>query len=142
MKKSKLILLASFVFVFNLIWEFLHSELYLDLTGIPPITHLILASFTDLFLVFFIFLINSFLRKKITWIESPKKFDYLVLIIFGILISVIIEIYSLSMGRWAYKETMPMIFGIGLSPLVQLFATFIIGLFAFNFLNRIKFKKK
>lgn len=128
MKKAKLILLGLFVAILNLVWEFSHYKLYIDLTGMPSNIHLILASFVDLFLIFFIFLINSILRKSIDWIENPKKSDYAVIVILGILIATIIEIYSLSNGRWAYTNLMPTIFGIGISPLIQLFTTEIISL--------------
>ena len=128
MRKSKLIILAIFILGFNIIWEFSHYRLYIDLTGIPPTTHLIMASFADLILLSFIFSINSILRKGVNWIENPKKFDYFVIIILGILIAASIEIYSVSNGRWAYTESMPTVFGIGISPLIQLFTTGIISL--------------
>ena len=109
MKKSKLVILAGFVLMLNLIWEFSHYGLYIDLTGIPSTTHLIIASITDLFLVSFIFFINSFFKKDIKWIEKPKKRDYTVIIISGMLIAIAIEVYSLSNNRWAYTEIMPTI---------------------------------
>lgn len=37
----------------------------------------------------------------------------------GILLTIGYEIYALSAGRWAYDERMPVIFGIGLTPLLQ-----------------------
>ena len=135
MKKSKLIILAIIIFGLNIVWEFLHYRLYIDLTGIPPTTHLIIASFADLFLVFLIFFIISIFNKSISWIENPHKLDYNIIILFGILIATIIEIYSLSNGRWAYTDLMPTIFGIGLSPLVQLFTTSIIGLWLFKLIK-------
>ena len=73
MKKSKLVLLGIFVLALNLIWEFSHYRLYIDLTGIPSTAHLIIASFTDLLLITFIFAVISIFRKKINWIENPKK---------------------------------------------------------------------
>ena len=128
MKKSKLFLLAFIVLIINLIWEFSHYRLYLDLTGIPSNLHLIIAGFVDLFLVFFIILIISVFRKSIDWIEKPRKLDYIIIVIGSMLIAVGIEFYSISNGRWSYTELMPTIFGIGLSPLIQLFTTAIISL--------------
>src|SRR3989338_4461458 len=81
------------------IWVFSHYKLYIDLTGIPSTIHLIMASFTDLLLIFFIFLIISLFRRNIKWIENPKKSDYLVIVILGALISSAIEVYSVSNGR-------------------------------------------
>ena len=92
MKKSKLIFLGIFVLIFNLIWEFSHYGLYVDLTGIPSTFHLVIASFTDLILISFIFLIISVFRKSINWIEKPKKSDYFIIVLFGIIIATIIEI--------------------------------------------------
>lgn len=132
MKKSKLLILMIIILILNLIWEFSHYRLYIDSTGISTTIHLIIASFTDLFLIAFIFLINSFFNKNLAWIENPKKFDYLIIVILGMLIAVIIEIYSLTYNRWSYTELMPTIFGIGASPLIQLFTTAIISLLLFK----------
>ncbi len=139
MKKSKFIVLILLIFSFNLIWEFLHYGLYIDLTGIPSNIHLIIASFTDLILVLFIFLIISTFRKGITWIENTKKSDYIIIILLGMLIAILIEIYSITHNRWFYTEYMPTIFGIGISPLIQLFTTAIISLWLYQQLNFRKF---
>ena len=128
MKKLRLLILALVILILNLLWEFSHYRLYVDLTGIPSTIHLIIASFADLFLVFIIFLIISIFRKSIKWAENPKKSDYLAIIVLGVFIASVIEVYSLSNGRWVYTKLMPTIFGIGLSPLVQLFTTSIMGL--------------
>ena len=132
MRKSKLSLLGFIILILNLIWEFSHYGLYIDLTGIPSTLHLIIASFTDLFLVLIIFLIISILRKNINWMEKTQKQDYMIIIVLSILIATVIEIYSLSNGRWSYTKLMPTIFGIGLSPLIQLFTTAITGIVLFN----------
>ena len=132
---KKLSILVLLIFSLNLIWEFSHYKLYVDLTGIPSNLHLIIASLTDLFLILIIFLINSIFRKSVSWIENTKKSDYAVIVILGVLIAIIIEIYSLSRGRWLYTESMPMIFGIGISPLIQLFTTSIISIKLFELFN-------
>ncbi len=131
-----ILVLAFIVLILNLIWEFSHYKLYIDLTGIPSTLHLIIASFADLFLIAFIFLSISLFRKTINWIEKPKKLDYFIIILFGLLIVIAIEIYSLSKGRWAYTELMPTILGIGLSPLIQLFTTAILSLIIFRTINK------
>ena len=72
MKKTKLAILMTIVLVLNLIWEFSHFHLYVDLTGIPSTFHLVLASFVDVILVGLIFGFNSLLEKGFNWIERPK----------------------------------------------------------------------
>jgi len=136
MKRIILFRLASFVLIFNLIWEFSHYRLYVDLTGIPSTVHLIIASFTDLLLISFIFTIISIFRRSMKWIENPKKGDYIIIVSLGMLIAIGIEIYSLSNGRWSYTEFMPTIFGIGLSPLIQLVTTSIISVVLINFFKK------
>ncbi len=129
MKKTKLIILAGIVLVLNLIWEFSHYRLYIDLTGIPSTTHLILASFTDLLIIGGIFAVNSSLNKNWKWIEKPDKSDYAFVVVFCLLVAIIIEKHALAVGKWIYTDSMPLIFGIGLSPLVQLLTTSMISLF-------------
>lgn len=136
MKLLKMIILAILIVVINLIWEFSHYRLYIDLTDIPSAFHIIIASFTDLFLMFLIFLIISIFRKNIIWIDSPKKTDYFFIIFLGMLFAIVIEAYSLSKGRWSYKSLMPTIFGIGISPLIQLFTTFIVSLLIIRIINK------
>ncbi len=128
MRKLKLVYLIIFILSLNLIWEFSHYRLFIDLTSIPSTLHLFIASLTDLILISSIFLIISVFRKSLNWTENPKKSDYFIIILLGMIIAIIIEIYSLSKGRWAYTELMPTVFGIGISPLIQLFTTAIISL--------------
>jgi hypothetical protein len=128
MKKIKIFYLLLIILVLNLIWEFSHYQLYNDLTNIPGNIHLIIASFADVALVSSIFILVSLFNKNIKWIEKTKTKDYILIVIFGILIAAILEIINLNLGRWAYKAAMPTIFNIGLSPLTQLFTTGIISL--------------
>jgi len=37
----------------------------------------------------------------------------------GLSVTIIIERWAISIGRWQYREAMPTIAGIGLSPLLQ-----------------------
>ncbi|MCX6711531.1 MAG: hypothetical protein NT139_00640, partial [Candidatus Woesearchaeota archaeon] len=96
--------------------------------GIPKNIHLILASFTDMIIIAFIFLIVSLKNKNIRWIEKPNTIDYVIIIILSLIISAFIELVALSTGRWDYTKLMPTVFGIGLSPLIQLAVTSIISL--------------
>jgi len=76
-----------------------------------------------------IFLFISLKNKTISWINKPKKSDYIIIIITGFIIAIFIETINLNLGRWAYKEIMPTIFGIGLSPLIQLPLTAVVSLY-------------
>ncbi|MFH0936114.1 MAG: hypothetical protein V1815_00355 [Candidatus Woesearchaeota archaeon] len=127
-KYYKFLKLIIIVLILNLIWEFSHYSLYVDMSGLSKNYHLIQASFIDLIIIAFIFLIISIKNKNTKWIEKPSLMDYSMIIILGLIIAIIIELRALSIGRWIYIELMPTIFGIGLSPLIQLAITFIISL--------------
>ena len=125
----KKMLIIGFIALFlNVIWEFSHYFLYIDLSGIPKYTHLIIASFTDMLIILGIFTIISLKNKNTNWIKNPGKFDYLMVILLGLIVAIFIEVKNLNLGRWEYTATMPTLFGIGISPLIQLAFTGIISL--------------
>ena len=137
MKKRKIVFLVFLVFILNTLWEFLHSNLYINLSGIfitnilniklPYSFILILASITDTFLILSIFGIISLINFNLKWILSPKIKDYSLIAILGISIAIIIE--KINLGKnWIYTESMPTLLGIGISPLVQLSLTSIISI--------------
>ncbi len=42
------------------------------------------------------------------------------------------EMYSLKTGKWEYAKEMPIVFGVGLTPLVQLFLTGVLTLYFYG----------
>ena len=141
MKKGKLsiyhIIFIVFIFSYliNLFWEVAHSLLY-NWSQFPLsndvyfyIPKILKATLGDAFIISFIFLINSFFRKKTEWVYSIRKNDYLAFILLGLIFAVIIEIRALMLNLWSYNSYMPTILGIGLTPLIQLSITGIITLF-------------
>lgn len=133
--KKRFFGLGLIALILNILWEFLHHSLYIDLSGIPKYPHLIIASFTDMFIILGIFAIVSLKNKNLNWIKNPSKFDYLTVIFLGLIIAIFIEIINLNLGRWEYTLVMPTLFGIGISPLIQLSLTGIISLI---FMKQIK----
>jgi hypothetical protein len=132
MRCKKIFLVLLPVLILNLIWEFCHYNLYLDLTGIPSTIHLILASFVDVFLVALIFLIISLRHKDCSWTDNPQEKDYSLIIISGLILAFVWELFNLKIGRWEYTSMMPLFFNVGLSPLLQLAITGTIGLIIYN----------
>ncbi len=132
MRYSKLFGLAAIILALNIVWEFSHHSLYIDLSGIPSTQHLFMASGTDLIIIAVVFAANSLSRKSLKWIERPKARDNTIITILCLAIAIVIESRALSIGRWAYTDAMPTIFGIGLSPLLQLAVTSLIALFVYK----------
>ncbi len=130
-------LVATFIlsYLLNLLWEVAHSALYnwdklpLKNDVYSYIPRILGAALGDAFIISLIFLLNCLLRKGCKWITYPEKRDYIILIICGLLSSVIIELNALFSESWSYSQYMPLIFGIGLTPLIQLAITGAIVMF-------------
>jgi hypothetical protein len=135
MRLKRLFPVILIAFILNLIWEFCHYRLYFDMTGIPQVPHIILASFVDVILISLIFIVVSFKNKKPNWIICPKEKDYFFVILSGLVIAFFWELINLQLGRWTYKFTMPLFFGVGLSPLLQLAITSVLSLCVYNCLT-------
>lgn len=133
--KKRIFLFGSIAFVLNMIWEFSHHFLYIDFSEISKYSHLVIASFADMSFILGIFAIVSLKNRNLDWIKSPRKLDYLLIVFFGITIAFFIEAINLNLGRWAYTSTMPTIFGIGISPLIQLALTGILSLMIIKYLD-------
>ena len=141
---KKLSILGLVVLILNIIWEFSHSFLYImpksiDMSEISQYPHLIAASFGDMLIILCIFTIVSLKNRNFTWIKSPSKFDYLLIVFLCLAIAVFIEVINLNLGRWAYTAAMPTIFGIGISPLIQLASTGVISLIILSYIENNKY---
>jgi len=130
MNREDILKVGACALVFNLMWEFSHYKLYVDFSGISLYPHLILASCADAILILFMFA-GVFARHK-NWPVHPKQQEYLLIFAMGILIAAINEIINLKLGRWEYTSNMPLLFGIGVSPLFQLGLTGMITLLTVN----------
>ena len=126
--KKRFFIAGLIALILNIIWEFSHHFLYVDLSGIPKYSHLIIASFADMVIILGIFAIVSLKNKNLNWIKNPSKFDYFMVVFLGLIIAIFIEMINLNLGRWEYTLAMPTLFGIGISPLIQLALTGIISL--------------
>jgi len=105
-------------FGLNMIWENIHSNLYVHYKG-EEITELILFR-AALFDAAVITLVGFFVLKK--YIRVWQALAILALFAIGL------EWFALATGRWAYTDSMPIIplLNTGLTPTIQL------GLIAFG----------
>lgn len=94
--------IALLSFLFNYIWESLHSLLYsLHLEQKITIRTLLIASLGDVVIILLIavcFKVWPFFQKRL-WIIFPL----------GIVVAVGIEKYGLFSNRWSYNDLMPII---------------------------------
>ena len=112
---KKTLLLFGIAFALNAVWENIHSFLYTQYKG-EPITEFILLRATLADAVMIAVVAFPFMHFSRLWRYRR------VTILLWLALAVMIELYALSTGRWAYNEYMPIIplFGTGLTPTIQL----------------------
>lgn len=117
----------SFSFFFNFFWEAIHA-VYLyqrhDINASNYVPMLGYVSSMDSIIILGIYFSVCAMWLDLYWINTFSKTQVTAFMAIGILTAGIIEILSVFyLHRWEYKQLMPTIFGIGLSPLVQLSVT-------------------
>jgi len=120
------ILLQIFLisFLINLLWEVIHCQLYTSCLKSPLkklIPLIIGISLKDGFWISIFFLISVLIFKNINILTN--KFQLLVFVLLALSFSFAAEKISLKMKRWEYSKQMPKIFGVGVTPLLELAIT-------------------
>jgi len=128
--KNSIFLLVT-AYLINFVWETTHSVLYSGITSINynrymPILHGV--SITDASIILGMFLLTAIVYKEFK-LKKWKLKHYSLFVILGLIAAIWIEYRAVFLlGKWSYTEAMPTIFGIGLTPLIQLALTGLIGL--------------
>ncbi len=133
---------VSFVFVFsfllNFVWESLHAVYLYEGHNFAAkfyVRMILYVSTIDALLVCLILVIGSFVFDKFSNPLNLNQISFT--FILGVLIAAIIEAKALFFKQWIYTDLMPTIFGMGLSPLLQLAVTGVISFFLVSkFFNR------
>ena len=134
-----ILLFVVLAFSINLVWEVSHSVLY-DWDKEPLnndvnfyVSRILFSTAGDLLLLTMIFVAVSLKNKNLDWIQKPKKLDYSLVAILGIAFAIFIEKRAEILHLWSYNSTMPLILGIGITPLIQLALT---GIFVLWLLDK------
>lgn len=109
-------------FLVNLLWEVLHSQLYvtcLEMSLKKYIPLIVTMSMKDAFFICIFYLISLFIFGTF----QPVFFAFL-----GLTFSFIDERISVQKKRWKYAKNMPIIFGVGLTPLLEIAVTGIVSI--------------
>lgn len=112
-----LIKIFAIAVTLNLIYELLHSGLYKTCREASLKKYLYLMAKACVF--------DGIAITAIYYV-SYAVLQQFYLIVFSVVIlafAYVWEIHSLRKGKWEYAKEMPIVFGVGLTPLVQLFFT-------------------
>jgi hypothetical protein len=118
---TPLILVAAVAFVLHLSWETWHVRFYTDyekMKGRLPVT--VFATFADVAYTFLAIVLVSFFKESVLWFLSADISDYIGLALLGFYIAVFVEYKASALEKWKYASTMPLAFGLGVTPLVQM----------------------
>ena len=106
----------------NLIWELVQMPLYKDaLYDVQHIAFCALASIADALMVLLLYLAVALIFRNPLWIRYLKWQQIGIVILIGGIGAVLAEMRHLSLGSWAYADSMPIIpiVSVGISPFLQ-----------------------
>jgi hypothetical protein len=114
---------ALVLLVLNYAWELAHARLFTNYADVPRPDHVLDClrhAFTDLLIAVGTYLATGVIFRSVVWACSPRwRWAALVWVVLGLIVTVGIEMWATSTGRWGYTAAMPTVFGIGLTPILQ-----------------------
>jgi hypothetical protein len=114
-------------YLLNFVWESLHGVfLYKghNFDAKRYVRMVVYTSAVDGSLIVGIYLFTAFLWKDILWLQKTRRKEVYTVLILGLVTAALIEFRKVLILRtWSYNNLMPTVFGIGLSPLLQLSIT-------------------
>jgi hypothetical protein len=122
-------------FIFNFAWEVWHSQLYKTIQKMKfedIIKLLTKMSLKDGFWIVFFYFATVFIFDNINIFENYTQLA--VFVILSLIFSFIDEKVSLKMNRWEYTKSMPIIIGVGVTPLLEIAVTGVITLFLYFYM--------
>lgn len=114
---------SALAFTLNLVWEVAHVGFYTlwakaDLMTVARA--LIHCTFGDIAIALTAFALAGLSLRRMNWPENRPVTGTVIVIIIATTYTAWSEWYNVyQIGSWAYTADMPLIFGIGLSPLLQ-----------------------
>lgn len=110
-------------FLLNFTWELIQMPFYRNsFYDIRHVSFCSLASLADAIMVLLLYFGLAFLFKDPLWIQPLKWQRIIILILIGGAGAVLSEMRHLSIGSWAYADSMPtvpIVKNVGLYPLLQ-----------------------
>jgi amino acid transporter len=114
---------SALAFVLNLAWEIAQVRLYTIWTkvdGMSVAWALLHCTMGDVVIAFVMFALAGVVLRRADWPASRPWTGGIIVVIGALAFTAWSEWYNVyRAGNWAYTASMPLIFGIGLSPLLQ-----------------------
>jgi hypothetical protein len=127
--------LFVFGFLLNMVWEVWHSQLYttcLKQEWTKNVRLLTIMSLKDAFFIVLFYLTTVFIFGSYDIFNNSLQLVFFVLI--SLSFSFVDEKISIKKKRWEYAPTMPTVFGVGITPLLEIAITGVLALVVVFFL--------
>ncbi len=115
--------IGGFGLLVNWPWEFLQVPLYATFTEAAHWEATVIctqAAFGDALILLVAFVIVATVSGGSRWLLEGGAGPRVAWVVAAFLLSMAFEVVSLHLlGRWAYSPRMPLVFGLGLSPVLQ-----------------------
>jgi hypothetical protein len=119
-------------FFLNFCWESWHGLWYQAHRGLPAgsyVPMMVRMALLDAAAVVAMYLFTALLSRRIDWLPDARSIA-LFCLAGAVPASAVEYVAVVRLHAWAYLSTMPTLFGVGLSPLLQLPLTGLAGLLA------------
>lgn len=120
---ARAVLWSALAFVSNLTWEIAHASLYVipaAADGRSVAWALLHCSLGDVVIALAMFALAGMVLGRADWPASRPWTGALIVVIGAMAFTVWSEWYNVyRAGNWGYAASMPMLFSIGISPLLQ-----------------------
>lgn len=114
---------VCFAFAFHLVWEMAHLPLYglwSDDSGQRITAYILHCTVGDVLIATSVFLGTAAALKRLDWPLQRPWWGGVLMVTAGLTYTVFSEWYNVyKIGAWSYTEAMPLVGGVGLSPLLQ-----------------------
>ena len=121
--RARASLWAALAFVLNLAWEIAHVRLYTlwaEADGLTVAWSLFHCTLGDVLIALALFALAGMILRHADWPASRPWAGGAIVVIGAMAYTAWSEWYNVyRAGSWGYTASMPLVFGIGLSPLLQ-----------------------
>ncbi len=128
-----LFVLFCSAFLLNFLWEAIHGAFLYEglekMISVEYVPLILYAATVDSVLIVFMWGLSTLALKDVNLFKTKLAFSWVLFISLGLLFAIFIEVRAVFFeNRWEYSSLMPTIFGIGISPLIQLVITGILAI--------------
>lgn len=118
----RVIAILLFAYALHFAWEMAHASLFAPMDRLPFLqatAWCAQAAAWDVVISVAAYAAAALAARRVLWIHHPTRWPYAIYFAVGLAITIAIERWAIAADRWQYREAMPTIAGIGLTPLLQ-----------------------